>query len=226
MRRRSREPSLSRSLHPPGLLHRLVERIRGREQLLVRPGAGFPLLLITYPRGKESVARQLEVTYAHTLPALPKEIREPYAAVLAALPAMIVVLLRPLNPCGCLGHYHPQGTESRLTRRLSADLGSPVGELDLAYEAIRGWEPQPLSSLAAGDLGQTLSELHFEAALLAVLLHELHHFAFPDKNEREIRVTSNQFYTDAMREFVMRESGHDYGLTAPPPHSRNPAGIS
>jgi hypothetical protein len=58
--------------------------------------------------------------------------------------------------------------------------------------------------------------MHFEAAILAVLLHELHHLAFPDKNEREIRITSNQFYTDVMRELVMRESGHDYGMATPP----------
>jgi hypothetical protein len=205
------------TVHMPGLFHRLVERLRGREQLLVRAGTGFPLLLITYPSGKEWVARELETAYAHTLPGLRQDTLSLYANALAAAPTMVVVLLRPLNPCGCLGHHHPRGTESRLTRRLAADLGSSVGEIDLAYEGIRAWTPLPLSSLAAGDLGDKLDTLHWEAALLAVLLHELDHLAFPQKNEREIRTTSNQFYTATMQELVMRESGLRYGMAVPPP---------
>ena len=222
MRKQAAKPSLSRAVHPPGLIQRLIERIRGREQLLVRPTTEHALMLITYPRGKERIARQLEAFYTRSLPALPKDIIQPYSATIEALPAMIVVLLRPLNPCGCLGHCHPRGTESRMTRRLSADLGSEVGEIDLAYESIQAWEPQPLSSLAAGDLGHRLHELHFEAASLSVLLHELHHLAFPDSNEREIRQTSNQLYTDIMRELVMRESGHDYGMTMQRPTPQDP----
>jgi hypothetical protein len=204
-------------IRPPSLLQGLLERIRGREQLLVRPGPGLPLLLITYPRGKDAVARKLETAFAHALPALRKDILAPYAATLAAAPAMVVVLLRSSNPCGCLGHHHPRGTESRLTRRLAADLGSDVGEIDLAYEGIRAWAPQPLSSLATGDLGGKLPGLHFEAAILTVLLHELDHLAFPKKRERDIRTTSNQLYASIMEELVLRESGRGYGMASPPP---------
>lgn len=210
--------------HPPSILQRLVERIRGRDQLLVRPGEGLPLLLITYPRGQQSVARELEVVFAHTLPRLPGKLFEPYAATLAALPVMVVVILRPLNTCGCLGHYHPRGTESRLARRLETDLGSQVGEIDLAYEEIRKWEPQPISSLAIGCLGGKLPALHFRAALLAILLHELEHLAFPDIPERDIRTTSNDFYSSLMRELVLRESGKTYGMASPT--SNSPSGCA
>ena len=190
-----------------------MEAIRGREQLLVRPGQGFPLLLITYPRGKQWVAQLLETAYAHTLPALPPELTTPYAERFRTLPALVVVLLRPRNPCGCLGHFHPPGTESRLTRRLSGDLGHPVAEIDLAYEGIRAWDPMPISSLAASHMGGALAELRFEAAILAVLLHELHHLAAPEEPEREIRPLSNNFYAGVVQEFVKRESGREYGMT-------------
>lgn len=213
MARWSTRRSRNRVAHPPGALQRLMERIRGREQLLVRPAGGYPLLLITYPRGKEGVAGQLESAYTHTLPALRSELTAPYVRRLAALPALVVVLLRPTNPCGCLGHFHPRGAESRLTRRLSADLGSSAAEIDLAYEAIRAWDPTPISSLAAGHMGAMLAELRFEAAMLAVLLHELHHLAEPEEPERVIRTASNNFYAGAVQELVKRESGHDYGMT-------------
>jgi hypothetical protein len=162
------------------------------------------------------VARQLEIAYAHAFPALDKELTGGYTGVLRALPALVVVLLRPKNPCGCLGHFHPPGTESRLTRRLSADLGSPVAEIDMAYEGIRNWDPTPLSSMAAGDMGGMLADLRFEAAMLAVLLHELHHLAAPEQPERIIRTASNKFYTDLLKEFVKRESGHEYGMIGTP----------
>ena len=216
MARWSQRRAQKRVVHPPGLFRRLAEWIRGREQLLVRPEAGFPLLLVTYPRGKVEVARRLEAAYTHTMPALDKELAGGYLEVLRTLPALVVVLLRPINPCTCLGHFHPPGTESRLTRRLAGDLGSRVAEVDLAYEGIRNWDPTPLSSLAAGDMGGTLAELRFEAAMLAVLLHELHHLAAPDQPERIIRAESNKFYAGLLREFVKRESGNDYGMSGAP----------
>jgi len=221
MRDRSRHRAAARLAHPRSLLRRLLESIRGREQFLVRAPAGFPLLLLSYPRGSEQVARLLESAYLHTLPALPPALLEPYTPVLAALPALVVVLLRPENPCGCLGHFHLRGAESRLTRRLAADLGSPVAEIDLAYQTIRAWEPQPLSSLAAGQLEVDFPNLQFQAALLAVLLHELHHLARPDADERQIRAASNSFYTALLRELVRQAGGADYGMTAEPrPASR------
>ncbi len=212
--RRSRGAG-SPAVHPPGLLQRLLERIRGREQLLVRAGEGFPLLLLTYPTGGADVAHTVETAFLHTLPRLPQHILAPYAETLAALPVMVVVILRPVNACGCLGHHHPPGTESRLARRLSMDLGRRVAEIDLAYEAIRAWEPHPISALAVGDLGGRRPAFRFEAALLAVLLHELEHIAFPQRKERDIRTTSNEFYANLMQELVRRESGAGYGMSSP-----------
>ena len=218
----SKRRARSRVIHPPGLLQRLTEAIRGREQLLVRPIQEFPLLLLTYPRGKQWVAQQIETAYAHTLPALPANLTKPYVDRFRTLPALVVVLLRARNPCGCLGHFHPPGTESRLTRRLSGELGSSVAEIDLAYEEIRNWDPAPISRLAASHMGAALAELRFEAALLAVLLHELHHLAAPEEPEREIRPLSNHFYSSVVQEFVKRESGQDYGMTDA--HQERPSG--
>jgi len=202
MRRGQRGKPRRGAPHPPGILQRVMERIRGREQLLVRPGQGLPLLLITYPRGKQFIAREVEAAFAHTLPRLPKTLLAPYTPTLAALPVLVVVILRPLNTCGCLGHYHPRGTESRLARRLAADLGSDVGEIDLAYEEIRKWKPQPISSLAVGNLGRRL----------------------PNKKESDIRTASNELYSGLMRELVRRESGQGYGMSSSPPAPAGPAG--
>lgn len=204
-------------VHPRGILHRLLDRLRGREQLLVRAGDDLPLLLLSFPTGAGGVVREIEVAYSHTLRRLSDEARAPYRAVLEAAPAMVVVLLHPVNPCQCLGHHHPPGAESRLTRRLVADLGRPVGEIDLAYEGIRAWAPEPLSWLAAGELGTRLSAIHFQAALLAVLLHELEHLVFPERTEQEIRTRSNHFYTKTMQELVAEEEGSGYGMASPPP---------
>ncbi len=190
----------------------MVELVRGRDQRLVRPGVGYPLLLLNHPRGHTAAIDEIETILAHGLPLLPHRILQPYAGMFGALPVMVTVILRPYNPCGCLGHFHPRGTESRLTRRLTMDLGSYVGELDLAYEAIRQWAPRPLSALATGELGGRLRELHFEAALLAVFLHELEHVAYPNRGERDVRGASDEFYLDLMRELVDQEGGGAYGL--------------
>jgi hypothetical protein len=206
-----------RPLHPPGILERLVDRIRGREQLLARGGETMPLLLLSYPRGQDEAAREVEAAYTHTLRRLREEIVAPYVPVFAALPTMIVILLRARNVCGCLGHNHPRGAHSRLARRLSADLGSPVGEMDLAYEGIREWRPQPLSSMAVGELGGRLEEFHVQAATLAVLLHEMEHMAFSEHGEQEIRARSNALYAEAMEQFVAEETDSGYGMAAPSP---------
>jgi hypothetical protein len=201
-----------RAPHPPGILQRLVERLRGRDQLLVRGGEEVPLLLVSYPRGKFAIAHEVEIAYTHTLRSLSPATLDHYTGIFPNLPAIIVVILRPVNICGCLGHHHPPGTESRLTRRLGADLGKAVGEIDLAYDGIYRWQPQPLSTLAAAALGEKLQTLQFRVALLAVLLHELEHLASPEREEREIRAASNRFYSMAMEELVGQESGVSYGM--------------
>lgn len=172
----------------------------------------MPLLLLVYPRGAGAAASELEGAYARGLPASGAEARELYRELWGALPAIIVVQLRERNPCGCLGHHHPPGTESRVARRLALELGHPVAELDLAYESIRAWRPEPLASLAADDPAGRLDALRFRAALLAVLLHEMEHLAFPERSEQEIHSRSRDFYRRAMSELVGRELGKDYGI--------------
>ncbi len=146
--------------HPPGAIQRLVEWLRGRDQMMVRGAETLPLLLLSFPKGGQTAAREVAAAYAHTLAGLKPEILAPYLTVFRSLPVMVVVLLRPNNLCGCLGHHHPRGTESRFTRRLAADLGHPIAEIDLAYEGIRKWQPEPLSSLAAGELGRAPPAFH------------------------------------------------------------------
>lgn len=211
--------SAHRRGHPRGVITAVVEKLRGREQMLVRAGEDRPLLLLSYPRGASEPAREIEAAYAHTLRRLGPATRGMYEPLLAAAPSLVVVVLRPLNPCECLGHHHPRGAESRLARRLAADLNEPIGEIDLAYEGIRRWQPEPLSSLAAGELGERLPGLHFQAAVLAVLLHELEHLVFPDHSEQDIRLRSNRFYTAAMQELVAEECGGAYGMASPPPRA-------
>jgi len=202
---------------PRALLTKLLELLRGRAQMLVRAGDDLPLLLLSYPQGAMDAARGVEVAWSHTLRRLSEQTRTSYRDLFERLPALVVVVLRPLNSCECLGHHHPAGTESRLTRRLEADLGERVGELDVAYEGIRRWRPEPLSALAAGDLGGSLEAAHFQAAILAVLLHELEHLVFPERTEQEVRLKSNRFYSEAMGELVAEESGARYGMASPPP---------
>jgi hypothetical protein len=168
---------------------------------------------VSFPTGYQSIAEEIDSAYAHLLPSLPEDIRSRYDAVLRRLPAVVVVLLRDRNPCGCLGHHHIRGTESRLTRRLRGDLGDAVGEVDLAWEAIREWQPMPLSSMAMDGLNGKLDGLHFEAALLSVLLHEMEHLAFPEHAEKQVRTSSNEFYSAVMEELVRQEGGPEYGMS-------------
>lgn len=193
---------------PQSLLAYLVERMRGREQRLVRPPADLPLLLLSFPRGSGEAVAELEKAWLHTLPSLPESVAGEYRGMLARLPVMVVVLMRRLNVCGCLGHHHPKGTETRLTRRLAAEFSSTVGEIDLAFEGIRQWTPNPLAALASG----ATRELHFHAGLLSVMLHELEHLAFPEHSERTVRSTSDEFYSGVMQYLVHSETGLEYGI--------------
>ena len=207
---------MGRQAHTRGILRRAIERLRGRRQLLVRAGDNLPLLL-SYPAGAIDVAREIEAAYARTLGRLSAAARAPYQPLMESAPAVVVVILHQFNPCECLGHHHPRGAESRLARRLAADLGEWIGEIDIAYDGIRKWEPEPLSSLAVGDLGGRLPAIHFQAGVLAVLLHELEHLVFPERTEQEIRIRSNRFYSAAMRDLIAEETGDTYGMASPLP---------
>jgi len=202
------------SIHPRGILRQLVERIRGWEQTLVRAGEDLPLVVISYPRGRRVYAEALEAALCQTYPRLSAATRQEYAAELPRLPSLLVALLRGRNACTCLGHYHRPGSEGRLARRLGADTGLRVGEIDLAIDAIRRWEPFPLAALAARPAPadrQELEDFRFHAALLAVFFHELEHLAFPERAEGLVRRRSTDFYAASLREFS-QQLGLSYGI--------------
>ena len=203
------------SIHPRGLLLEMIHRLRGREQMLVRAGEELPLVVISYPRGNMALAEALQAALCHTYRLLSPETRQRYTPVLPHLPSLVVAVLRARNPCTCLGHHHPPGTEGRMARRLSSDTGLRVGEIDLAVEAIRRWEPMPLAALAAQPAGadrEEIQEFRFHIALLSVFLHELEHLAFPEHREQEVRKRSTEFYAASLREFFSEELGLSYGI--------------
>ncbi|OFW00357.1 MAG: hypothetical protein A3G20_00830 [Acidobacteria bacterium RIFCSPLOWO2_12_FULL_59_11] len=203
--------------HSPGLLWQFYHWLRGGEQVLVRPAAELPLVLISYPRGDEVGAAHLRESLEATWLTLPGPFRQRYGAILQNAPPLVVVLLRRRNICSCLGHHHPPGTESRLTRRLRNLSGVRTGELDLAYEAIRQWEPLPLSHLALPPEADTeeFSSFQWQLALLAVFLHEVHHLVSPQELEQAVRSRSQKFYTDVLAHFVGERYGVEYGLRRP-----------
>lgn len=207
------------AIRPPGLLARVLEKLRGRDQLLIRAGDDLPLVVAGYPRGHEALAGSLQSSLGGIYHSLSKPLRASYDEPLAAVPSLVVAVLRLRNSCGCLGHHHRRGTESGLSRRLAADTGREVGEIDLAIDAIREWEPLPLSALAVIDHNRFGKEAEADLeyyrshiALLAVFLHELEHLAFPSRAEKPIRDHSNAFYAAAMKELVTHQFGVAYGI--------------
>src|ERR1043166_558177 len=164
------------SIHPRSLIGEIIDGIRGRDQMLLRAGEDLPLVVISYPRGSLAFAESLEEAVCRTFKLLSPHPRQRYRAVMSRLPPMVVAVLRARNVCTCLGHHHPPGTEGRMARRLSGDTGLKVGEIDLAVEAIRRWEPLPLAALAAEPAVTSRPEVgqfRFHVALLAVFLPEL-----------------------------------------------------
>src|SRR5258708_5845888 len=173
-------------VQPTGLLTWLWRLARGTEQILVRPAGGeLPLVTIAFPRGDRTGASELEAALSATWLTIPTELRALYTTVLTSMPPMVVVEMRRRNACGCLGHFHPRGTESVLTTQMRIESSVDACEMDLAYEAIQAWRPAPLAHTAvreaAGEHGAAEFDLfRFRLALLDVFLHELHHRASPD----------------------------------------------
>jgi len=200
--------------HSPGLLTRLYRWLRGSEQVLVRPVAELPLVLISFAKGDAEGVEPFRESLEEVWAALPESFRERYGETLRAAPPLVVVLLRRRNICSCLGHHHPSGTESRLMRKLRGLSGVRTGELDLAFEAIREWEPLPLSQLALPPEAGTKEtrSLQWRLALLAVFLHELHHLTHPEEPESAVRSRSQQFYSDALSHIVYERFGVEFGL--------------
>lgn len=180
----------------------------------------MPLVVASYPRGHFAYAAALESALGPTFRSIPGPLRAEYEPTLAQVPTLVVVALRKSNPCGCLGHHHPAGAEGRLARRLASDTGRQVGEIDLAIEAIRKWEPLPLAAIEAEEARRefrdsSLAEFayfRFHTAVLSIFLHELEHLAFPTRTEALIRQRSNEFYLAAVQDFAAREFGSAFGI--------------
>ncbi len=203
---------------PAGVLKTLWKLWRGTDELVVQPPEEFPRVTITYPRGEREGALELRAALAETWLTIPIELRNKYRGVLKVLPPMVVVEMRQRNPCGCLGHFHPPGTESGLTHRIRTSSGVDACEMDLAFEAIRDWQPAPIAYNAASELagmeGKDELELFLlRLALLDVFLHELHHRASPDADEAEVRGHSGTFYRAALDVFMKEHFGVDYGIS-------------
>ena len=201
-------------VHSPGLLWRFYQWLRGTEQFLVRPAADLPLVLISYGKGDSEGMERLRESLEETWLTFPGSFRQRYQAILDHMPPLVVVELRRRNIYTCLGHHHPPGTESRLTRKLRDLSGVRTGELDLAFESIREWQPLPLSHLALPSAADTeeVASFRLQLALLSVFLHELPHLALPEEPERIVRQQSQQFYADVLSHFVQQHFGVDYGL--------------
>jgi len=200
--------------HSHGLLWQFYRWLRGTEQILVRPAGELPLILISYSRGDYEGVKRLKASLEETWPTLPDSFRQRYFPTLKDAPPLIVVLLRRRNICTCLGHHHPEGTESRITRRLRNLSGVRTGELDLAFEAIRDWEPLPLSHLALPPetVTEETTSFQWQLALLAVLLHELHHLVHPQEPEYVVRRKSQSFYEDVLAHYLSQHFHVEYGL--------------
>ena len=207
--------------HAAGLFRQLLGRVIGKGQTLISAGEDLPLVLARYPRGRARLAEALRGAVQHTFPALPGPIRSAYSEVLRRATPVVIADLRPRNPCTCLGHHHPPSSQSPFARAFAAETGRRVGEIDLAMDAIRAWEPLPLSGLAAEAWvpecdrvsRSEFTQARFHAALLSVFLHELEHLAFPEHSELQVRERSNRFYVSALRAQLSRDFGLDFGFS-------------
>lgn len=186
-------------------------------------GIGLPLLVLRYPRSSagRAAASDLERVYRRLSMVLQPNPLEVYAEILPLLPATVVVLLRDVDPGGCLGHARPAGLESDYSKQLAAEVGSRVGEIDISWKLIEQWQPRPLASLAveastaaAEDL-RLDADLRYGVALLSVLFHELEHLAFPDRPEAEVRQRSDRFYQQVIA-VSQAQKGRIYGMEASP----------
>lgn len=192
----------------------MAERLLGKSVDLISVGESLPLVVASYPRGRGRLALALRDVLSFTYSALPAAVKGSYAEVLSRAPTLVVADLRVRNACTCLGHHHPAPTHGDLSRRLAQDTGAAIGEIDLAVDSIRGWEPLPLAGLAVGgtnaDEQARAKDARFQAALLGVFLHELEHGAFPERAEEEIRRRSDRFYVAAVSALL----GDEFGLVS------------
>jgi hypothetical protein len=203
----------AQKIYTPGTWRRLWERFRGEDVAVFDSPEPLPVLVVRFPRTRQGAEalESLRSAWMQLLTVMDPKPTEFYAEVLRELPRMVAVRFQERNPGGVLGHACPRGLESPETRRLAAETGSPVGEIDLAWKLIRQWQPRPLAALAAGPEAITQGDLQYRVALLTVLFHELEHLAFPDRSEQQVRSRSDAFYQAAL-EAGSREVGGAYGF--------------
>lgn len=191
-----------RGIHAKSLSVQLWDRMRGVSETLVEARNGLPPVDAIFPKGRDDLANALTETLHFTFPALPADATASYQDVIKRLPALVVVELRSQNVCNCLGHHHDGPNLSRRSRSLASQIDGPVGEIDLAVDAIRRWEPRPLSSLAVShddpSTQEALDQTRFHSALLSVFLHELEHLVFPARPESAVREHSDNFYVNIL----------------------------
>lgn len=199
----------------PGPWRRLWDRLRGQEVRVFESVEALPILVVRHPRTRRGAeaAESLRTAWVQLLTVMEPDPREVYADALRALPPMVVVRFEERNAGGVLGHACPRGLESAATKRLQAETGLPVGEVDLAFRLIAEWQPRPLASMASGAAAMDDGELRYRVSLLSVLFHELEHLAFPEREERVVRKRSDAFYEAAL-EAGVRGVGSRYGLDA------------
>lgn len=210
--------------HAAGLFGQLLARVLGQGQALISAGDDIPVVVARYPRGRGRLAESLREAVTRTFPALPGSIRLLYRETLSRATPIVIADLRRRNVCDCLGHHHPPAAHSNFARAFAAETGRRVGEIDLAIDSIRDWKPLPLSGLAAEAWvpacdpvsRSEFAQARFDAALLAVFLHELEHLAFPERPEQQVRERSNRFYVDALRAQLSRDFGLQFGIATEP----------
>lgn len=155
-------------------------------------------------------ARQLAHSIEHDWSQAPAAAGSSYSGILDQAPALIVVQLVRKNVCGCLGHRHMVVKEAPFAEPHEAFGEVAVGEVDIACERVRAWQPLPLTDTALDTRfleGSRLDEfrsLQFRLRLLSVFLHETHHLVFPQAPETEVRGRSLAFYRDALADYVER----------------------
>lgn len=199
----------------PGPWRQFWHWIRGIEVRVFESVGALPILVVRHPRTRRGAeaAESLRTAWVQLLTVMEPDPLQVYKDVLSALPPMVVVRFEERNPGGVLGHACPGGLESAATKKLRAETGLPVGEVDLAYTQIAEWQPRPLASMASDAAVMADGDLQYRVALLSVLFHELEHLAFPDREEREVRRRSDAFYEAALQAGARRAGSH-YGLGA------------
>jgi len=211
-----------RSLSPAGIEAYLVARPRRLRWLEWLSGRRYrvskfsdrstPLVVTAHQARDAGRAREFSVAIEQDWALTPPECREAYDEILFRAPGLVIVQLRRKNLCGCLGHRHVIVKEAPFAEPHEAFAGAGVGELDIAYDRIGGWQSLPLSDIALDARfleGSRLEDFHarqFRLRALSVLLHEIHHLVFPQESESAVRARSLKFYHDALASYVERTS--------------------